>query len=58
MACRNAQENGGGTFDWAKVSETEMRTLSEKMFDAAKVPSTTRQEYWDWYDRMKGALSE
>lgn len=54
----NAKKEMGGTFDWGKVSEPNMRVLSEKMFDAAKVPSNTRQTYWDWFDRMKGALSE
>ncbi len=48
----------GGTFDWSKVSESEMRSLSEKMFDAAQVPANIRQEYWDWFVRMQGALSK
>ncbi|MDP1562445.1 MAG: hypothetical protein Q8M16_13790, partial [Pirellulaceae bacterium] len=48
----------GGTFDWSKVSESEMRSLSEKMFDAAQVPGNIRQEYWDWFIRMQGALSK
>ncbi|POZ60782.1 hypothetical protein [Chromobacterium alticapitis] len=46
----------GGVFDWSKVPETNMHSLSEKMFDAAKVPSGTRKEYWDWYGRMRGVL--
>jgi hypothetical protein len=46
----------GGTFDWGKVSEADMRALSEKIFDAANVPASIRQEYWDWFIRMKGAL--
>jgi hypothetical protein len=46
----------GGTFDWGKVSETDMRALSEKMFDAAEVPLKMRTNYWDWFNRMKGAL--
>ena len=46
----------GGTFDWANVPESDMRGLSESMFDAAQVPRSVRQEYWDSYDRMKGAL--
>ena len=47
----------GGVFDWTKVSEPQMIKLSEKMFDAAKVPQTIRQGYWDWFTRMKGALT-
>jgi HNH/Endo VII superfamily toxin with a SHH signature len=35
----------GGIFDWTKVSEADMKALSEKMFHAAGVPSVTRQEY-------------
>jgi hypothetical protein len=47
----------GGTFDWARVPESNMQDLSERMFDAAKVPTATRHEYWDWYQSMKGALT-
>jgi len=47
----------GGTFDWEKVSESEMRRLSEDMFDAADVPRDIRRVYWDWFARMKAALS-
>jgi len=46
----------GGTFDWKNVSEPQMRNLSERMFDAAQVPSAMRQDYWRWFDRMKSAL--
>ncbi|MBK8239518.1 MAG: hypothetical protein IPK74_28690 [Deltaproteobacteria bacterium] len=46
----------GGVFDWAKVSEDQMRRLSEKMFDAAGVPRQVRADYWRWFERMKGAL--
>jgi hypothetical protein len=42
----------GGTFDWTKVSEADMRELSEKMFDAAKVPASVREEYWAEFERM------
>ena len=48
----------GGKFDWKKVSESDIRTLSEKMFDAASVPANIRQEYWDWFERMKNALEK
>jgi len=46
----------GGTFDWSKVSEAEMRALSEKMFDAAQVPSSIRHQYWAEFEKMKAAL--
>ncbi len=46
----------GGTFDSKKVEEADMRVLSEKMFDAAEVPGAMRQDYWNWFDRMKRAL--
>ncbi len=46
----------GGVFDWNKVSETEMRALSEKMFDAAQVPASIRQQYWEEFEKMKDAL--
>jgi hypothetical protein len=46
----------GGTFDWSRISEPDMRTLSEKMFDAAEVPSHVRQQYWKEFEEMKGAL--
>lgn len=47
-----------GSFDWKNVSASEARNLSEKMFDAARVPSVVRQEYWNSYERMKEALSK
>jgi hypothetical protein len=46
----------GGTFDWNKVSETDMRALSETMFDAAQVPSSVRKQYWAAFEKMKAAL--
>lgn len=52
------RQNIGGTFDWSKVSESEMRTLSEKMYDTAQVPAHIRQEYWDWFVKMQVALSK
>jgi hypothetical protein len=48
----------GGVFDWGNVSETEMKALSESMFDAAQVPSNIRQEYWSWFARMMNTLSD
>lgn len=35
-----------------------MRALSEKMFDAAEVPLQMRADYWEWFERMKDALSK
>ena len=48
----------GGTFDWSKVSEGEIRELSETMFDAAQVPANIRREYWAEFERMKTALQK
>ena len=36
----------GGKVDWTKVSEAEVRDLSEKMFDAANVPQPARDAYY------------
>lgn len=46
----------GGTFDWSRVTESDMRALSEEMFDAAAVPASVRQQYWAEFDKMKAAL--
>jgi hypothetical protein len=46
----------GGVFDWSKVSQAEMKGLSEKMFDEAGVPASIRGEHWAWFDRMIRAL--
>jgi hypothetical protein len=43
----------GGSFDWTKDSEKVIRSLSEKMFAADRVPEMMRKEYRDWFDRMK-----
>ena len=48
----------GGTFDWARVSEAQMRALSQRMFDAAQVPAPIRREYWSQYEAMLRALQE
>jgi len=47
----------GGNFDWGKVSETEIRALSEKLFDVAGVPQGARQEYWKQFEQYKATLS-
>lgn len=32
------------------------KELSERLFDAAQVPDSVRQEYWEWYNRMTEVL--
>ena len=51
-----AAKKTGGTFDWKKVSEPEMRKLSEQMFDAASVPPAVRKEYWAAFAKYKATL--
>jgi hypothetical protein len=46
----------GGTFEWSKVSESQVRDLGEKMFQASKTPQEVQQRYWDWFERTKAAL--
>ena len=46
----------GGAFDWSKVSEADIRALSDKMFDAAQVPANVRKEYWAEFEKMIAAL--
>ena len=36
----------GGKVDWSTVSSKEMQQLSERMFDAAKVPIASRDAYY------------
>jgi len=48
----------GGVFDWSKVSLAEMKALSEKMFDAAKVPLKIRKKYWAEFEKMFAALTK
>jgi len=48
----------GGVFDWGKVSESEVRDLSEQLFDAAEVPAGIRQEFWRQFEQYKASLSE
>jgi hypothetical protein len=45
-----------GSFDWSKISETDIRALSDEMFDAAQVPPDVRQDYWKHFEKMKAAL--
>jgi RHS repeat-associated protein len=53
-----ARRSMGGSFSWSKVSETQMRGLSELMFNAASVPGAIRQQYWKEYARMTQALKK
>ena len=46
----------GGTFDWGKVSQADMRALSDKMFDAAAVPQKIRAEYRTEFEKMINVL--
>jgi RHS repeat-associated protein len=46
----------GGAFDWNKVTEKQVRVLSERMFDAAKVPTILRAQYWAEFEKMKKAI--
>lgn len=48
----------GGTFDWSKVTESDIRRLAESMFNAAQVPSNVRQQYWTEFEKMKAALEK
>jgi hypothetical protein len=51
------REKMGGSFDWGKVSEAEIRNLSEKLFDAAEVPQGARLEFWKQFEQYKATLS-
>ncbi|MGA9662072.1 MAG: hypothetical protein WBQ92_10375, partial [Pseudomonas alloputida] len=42
------EKNGkpvGGKVDWSQISNREVMQLSERMFDAAGVPATSRSTY-------------
>lgn len=47
----------GGKVNWKKVSPREMQQLSEAMFDAAKVPSSARKEFYREFNRYIYGLS-
>lgn len=36
----------GGKIDWETISNREMQQLSERMFDAARVPAASRDAYY------------
>lgn len=46
----------GGKFEWGKVSESNIRTLSDRMFQASKTPVGIQSAYWQWFESMKAAL--
>ena len=50
--------NRAGSFDWSKVTEADIRALSEQMFDAANVPKQVREMDWQDFDRMLKAFTE
>lgn len=41
----------GGKVDWKSVSPIEIQELTEKMFDAANVPRSARQEYYKAFNQ-------
>ncbi|WP_231572095.1 hypothetical protein [Pontibacillus halophilus] len=41
----------GGKVDWQSVSPKEIQELTQKMFNAAKVPNSARQEYYYAFNR-------
>ena len=41
----------GGKVDWTSVSPQEIQALSEKMFDAANVPLSARNDYYREFNR-------
>lgn len=47
----------GGKFEWNKVAEPDIRGLGDRMFDASKTPAPIQGGYWNWFERMKAALS-
>jgi len=40
----------GGVFDWAKVSEAEMRQLANDMMDVAQVSPQIKNDYWKEFE--------
>ncbi|MCC0566382.1 hypothetical protein [Brevibacillus borstelensis] len=42
----------GGKVDWTKVSPQEIQKLSERMFDAAKVPEYARRAYYEEFHKF------
>ncbi|WP_338025485.1 hypothetical protein [Clostridium yunnanense] len=53
-------ENYGfkGKVDWENVSPREIQGLSERMFDAAKVPQDARAEYYREFNKYTYGLEK
>jgi RHS repeat-associated protein len=41
----------GGVIDWSKISKAEVKKLSERMFDEAKVPKVARKNYYAAFNK-------
>jgi RHS repeat-associated protein len=41
----------GGVIDWSKISKAEIKKLSERMFDEAKVPKAVRKNYYAAFNK-------
>jgi hypothetical protein len=46
----------GGTFNWSKVTKDDMLGLSERMFEAAKVPAEIRRQYYAKFENFLKTL--
>ena len=44
-------KRAGGKIDWISVSPREIQVLSERMFDAANVPVSARNDYYREFNR-------
>jgi len=52
----NWRDELGGKVNWGKVSEADIRKLSERMFDAAEVPAAIRAEYYKQFEEFLKTL--
>lgn len=48
----------GGKIDWSKVSEDDIRQLSERLFNAAEVPAEVRAEYYKQFEAFLKTLQK
>lgn len=48
----------GGKGDWTSVSPQEAQALAERMFDAANVPLSARNDYYREFNRYINGLVE
>jgi hypothetical protein len=53
----NWRDELGGKVNWGKVSEADIRKLSERMFDAAEVPAAIRAEYYKQFEEFLKTLN-